>query len=179
MDSIKRITEDSNLKLRIRVRSGQRIRANSGGIRIRANSCEFEPAFLPGTALPGPYPGTARGACATRTRGGGARKPRERARTHTQQARGADLEGDRIEPAERTDRMEWRTSRRGDGTAGRDDPPHAPRRARGKGGGQEKDLGTGTRPNPPDLLRAPRTHDQGTAPARAVVAHSATHQPHG
>ena len=46
MDSIKRIREDSNLKLRIRVRSGSRIRANSGRIRIRANSCEFEPASL-------------------------------------------------------------------------------------------------------------------------------------
>ena len=46
MDSIKRIREDSNLKLRIRVRSGPRIRANSGRIRIRANSCEFEPASL-------------------------------------------------------------------------------------------------------------------------------------
>ena len=38
MDSIERITEDSNLKLRIRVRSGPRNRANSGLIRIRANS---------------------------------------------------------------------------------------------------------------------------------------------
>ena len=47
MDSIKRIREDSNSKLRIRVRSGPRIRANSGRIRIRANSCEFEPASLP------------------------------------------------------------------------------------------------------------------------------------
>ena len=46
MDSLKRIREDSNLKLRIRVRSGPRIRANSGRIRIRANSCEFEPASL-------------------------------------------------------------------------------------------------------------------------------------
>ena len=37
---------NSNLKLRIRIRRGQRIRANSGRIRIRANSCEFEPASL-------------------------------------------------------------------------------------------------------------------------------------
>ena len=42
-----------------------------------------------------------------------------------------------------------------------------------KGGG-----GTGTAPPPPplDLPRAPRTHKQGTAPAKAVVAHGATHQ---
>ena len=46
MDSITRIREDSNLNLRIRVRSGPRIRANSGRIRIRANSCEFKPASL-------------------------------------------------------------------------------------------------------------------------------------
>ena len=36
---------------------------------------------------------------------------------------------------------------------------------------------TGTNPDPPDLPGAPRTHDQGTVPAKAVVAHSATHQP--
>ena len=46
MDSTKRIREGSNLKLRIRLRSGPRIRANLGPIRIRANSCEFEPASL-------------------------------------------------------------------------------------------------------------------------------------
>ena len=46
MDSIKRIGEDSKVKLRIRVRSGPRIRANSRRIRIRANSCESEPASL-------------------------------------------------------------------------------------------------------------------------------------
>ena len=34
------------MKLRIRVRSGPQIRANSGQIRIRASSCEFEPASL-------------------------------------------------------------------------------------------------------------------------------------
>ena len=53
MDSIKRIREDSNLKLRIRVRSGSRIRANSGQIRIPANSCEFHTASLvvPGGSL--------------------------------------------------------------------------------------------------------------------------------
>ena len=33
--------------------------------------------------------------------------------------------------------------------------------------------------DPPGQPRGPRTHDQGTAPAKAVVAHSATHQPHG
>ena len=50
-------------------------------------------------------------------------------------ARGADLEGNGTEPAERTDRMEWRTGRRGEATPGRDKPQHTRRGARGKGGG--------------------------------------------
>ena len=33
------------------------------------------------------------------------------------------------------------------------------------------------RPRPPNLPRALRTHDQGTAPAKAIVAHSATPAP--
>ena len=74
--------------------------------------------------------------------------------------------------------MEWRTARRGEGTPGRDDPPHALRGAWEKGRGHGRDTGTGTGPNPPDLPRALRTHDQGTAPAKGLVAHSATHQPH-
>ena len=45
--------------------------------------------------------------------GGGARTPRERERTHTQRARGANLRSNRTEPAERTDRMEWRTGGQG------------------------------------------------------------------
>ena len=44
---------NSNLKLRIRIRRGPRIRANSGRIRIRANSCEFEPASLPALRVAG------------------------------------------------------------------------------------------------------------------------------
>ena len=43
------------------------------------------------------------------------------------------------------------------------------------GGGDEKRH----RPRPPDLPRAPRKHQQGTAPAKAVVARSAAHQPRG
>ena len=45
--------------------------------------------------------------------GGGGRKPRERERTHTQRTRGENQKGNRTEPAERTVRMEWRTSERG------------------------------------------------------------------
>ena len=48
-------------------------------------------------------------------KGGGERTPRERehTHTHTQRTRGEYQKGNRTEPAERTDRMEWRTSERG------------------------------------------------------------------
>ena len=46
-------------------------------------------------------------------RGGGGRTPRERERTHTKRARGDSQKGNRTERAERTDRVEWRTSERG------------------------------------------------------------------
>ena len=45
--------------------------------------------------------------------GGGERTPRERERTHTQRARGDYQKGNWTKLAERTDRMEWRTSERG------------------------------------------------------------------
>ena len=47
------------------------------------------------------------------TQGGGERTPRERERTHTKRARGDYQKGHRTERAERTDRVEWRTSERG------------------------------------------------------------------
>ena len=47
------------------------------------------------------------------TKGGGERTPRERERTHMQRARGDYQKGNRTELAERTDRVEWRTSERG------------------------------------------------------------------
>ena len=54
----------------------------------------------------------------------------------------------------------------------------ATRTARDAGAGRSPrgEARTGSGPDPPDLPRAPRTHDQGNAPAKAVVAHSATHQ---
>ena len=44
------------------------------------------------------------------TQRGGERTPRERERTHTKGTRGDYQKGDRTERAERTDRVEWRTS---------------------------------------------------------------------
>ena len=66
-----------------------------------------------GTALPAPSAGTTRDARATPPSGGGERTPRERERTHTKRTRGDYQKGNRTERAERTDRMEWRTSERG------------------------------------------------------------------
>ena len=56
-----------------------------------------------------------RARCARHTTqgGGGERTPRERERTHTQRAHGDYQKGNRTELAERTDRVEWRTSERG------------------------------------------------------------------
>ena len=64
-----------------------------------------------GTALPAPSAGTTRDARATPP--SGERTPRERERTHTKRTRGDYRKGNRTERAERTDRMEWRTSERG------------------------------------------------------------------
>ena len=47
------------------------------------------------------------------TQGGWERTPRERKRTHTQRACGDYQKGNHTELAERTDRVEWRTSERG------------------------------------------------------------------
>ena len=45
--------------------------------------------------------------------GGGTQTPQERERTHTPRTRGEEEKGNQTEPAERPDRMEWRTSERG------------------------------------------------------------------
>ena len=65
-----------------------------------------------GTALPAPSAGTARGAHATPPRGGGSRR-RGSVSAHTQRARGDYQKGNRTKLAERTERVEWRTSERG------------------------------------------------------------------
>ena len=49
----------------------------------------------------------------------------------------------------------------------------------GREGGKGGDTTPGTGRSPPNRPRAPRTHGQGTAPAKAVVVHCATPQPLG
>ena len=81
--------------------------------------------------------------------GGGERTPRERERTHTQRAGGDYQKGNRTELAERTDRVEWRTSERGKGTPERDGPPHAARDTQG-GKGETGGHNTRYQPEPPE-----------------------------
>ena len=118
----------------------------------------------------------AKGARQTATEGGETRPPRVREHTNKQRTRGPYQKGNQTEHAERTDQKEWRTSRRGQGTPGLASC-YKHREGRGGGaaeGGGDKKL---QRPRPPKLLRALRTHQQGAASAKAVVVHSATHQP--
>ena len=83
---------------------------------------------------PAPRPREVRAPHKQGEEGGGARTPRERERTHTQRTRGEYQKGNRSEPAERTDRMEWRTSERWQGAPGQDGPPHKAQDTRsGKG----------------------------------------------
>ena len=65
-----------------------------------------------GTALPAPSAGTGE-VRKPHHPGRGERTPLERKRTHKQRARGDYQKGNRTELAERTDRVEWRTSERG------------------------------------------------------------------
>ena len=56
---------------------------------------------------------------------------------------------------------------------------HTQRRKRGAERGKRGRHDAWHRARPLNRPGAPRTHDQGTAPAKAVVAHCATHQPQG
>ena len=103
--------------------------------------------------MEGPYQRPAQGPREVRAphqprEGGEARTPSERERTHTQRTHGENLKGNRTEPAERTDRMEWRTSEREEGTPRQDSPPHT---AQETLGGKRKQGGHNTRhrPQPP------------------------------
>ena len=132
------------------------------------------------TALPAPSTGTARGARATPTRGGGggADAAGARAHTHTKDTLGKpEGQPDRARGTHRPHGMAYQRARMRDTRTGRP-ATHSAGNA-GREGGNGEDTRPGTGPSPPNRPRAPRTHDQGTAPAKAVVAHHATHQPQG
>ena len=132
-----------------------------------------------GTALPAPSAGTTRDAHARPPRGGGgADTARARAHTHERDTRGLpEGQPDRAGGTHRPRGMAYQRARVRDTRTGR--PATRNAEHAGRGGGNERDTTPGTDPNPPNRPRAPRTHRRGTAPAKAVVAHSATPQPLG
>ena len=131
-----------------------------------------------GTSLPAPSNRTARGAHATPPRGGGADTARARAHTHERDTRGLpEGQPDRARGTHRPRGMAYQRARVRDTWTGR--PATRSAEHAGRGGGNERHTTPGTGPSPPNRPRAPRTHRRGTAPAKAVVAHSATPQPLG
>ena len=120
------------------------------------------------------------GACATPSRGGGkgAHAAGVRAHTHAKGTRGKpEGQPDRARGTHRPHGMAYQRARRRD-TRMELPATHNPGKAERGRGARERRRNC-HRPQPSDLPRAPRTHDQGTAPAKAVVAHGARHQPHG
>ena len=109
--------------------------------------------------------------------GGRARTPQEHERTHTQRTRGENEKGDpkRACGTHRPHGMAYQRARMRDTRTGRPATHSAGNAGKGETG---KTQHPALAPTPPNRPRAPRTHDQGTAPAKAVVAHCATHQPH-
>ena len=111
-------------------------------------------------------------------RGGGVDAAGARAHTHEKSTRGLpEGQPDRARGTHRPRGMAYQRARVRDTRTGQ----LATRSAEnaGREGGNERDTTPGTGPNPPNRPRAPRTHGQGTAPAKAVVEHSATPQPLG
>ena len=124
--------------------------------------------------LPGPrevrtphHPGGGRGDAA-----------KARAHTHVEGTQGLpEGQPDRARGTHRPRRMAYQRARVRNTRTGQ--PATRSAGHAGREGGNERDTTPGTGPNPPNRRRAPRTHRRGTAPAKAVVAHSATPQPLG
>ena len=122
-----------------------------------------------------------RARCARHTNqgsGGGANAAGARAHTHTKDTRGIpEGQPDRARRTHRPRGIPYQRARVRDTRTGRPATHSAGHTGREGGNGEDRTAGTGS--SPPNRPRAPRTHDQGTAPAKAVVAHRATHQPQG
>ena len=110
--------------------------------------------------------------------GGGADATRAQAHAHAKDTREI-LEGqpNRTRRTHRPHGMAYQRARIRDTRTGRP-ATHSAGNA-GRKGGNGEDTNPAPAPTPPNWPGAPRTHDQGTAPAKAVVAHRATHQPRG
>ena len=130
-----------------------------------------------GTALGALCTGTTRGARATLSRGWekGADDVRARAHTHAKDTRG--IREGQPHQARGTHRPHGRAYQRARVRDIRTRRPATRSAANaGREGGNGEDTTPDTGPSPPDLPQAPRTHEQGPAPAKAIVAHRATHQ---
>ena len=110
--------------------------------------------------------------------GGGADAAGARAHTHERGTRGLpEGQPDRARGTHRPRGMAYQRARVRDTRTGW--PATRSAEHAGREGGNERDTTPGTGSNPPNQPPAPRTHSRGTAPAKAVVAHSATPQPLG
>ena len=132
-----------------------------------------------GTALPAPSAGTTRDARATPPSGGGSGH-RESASAHTRKGH-AGTTGRATGPSARNAQTAWNGVPASEGKGHPEGTArHTQRGTRGAGRGKKETHNTRYRPEPPpNRPRAPRTHRRDTAPAKAVVAHSATPQPLG
>ena len=133
-----------------------------------------------GTALPAPSTGTARGARAKPTRGEGRSTDTAGAQghTHTRGTRGIpEGQPDRARGTHRPHGMAYHRARTRDTQTGQ--PATQSAGNAGGEGGNGEDTKPGTGPSPPNRPRGPCTQNQGTAPAKAVVARRATHQTQG
>ena len=110
--------------------------------------------------------------------GGGADAAGARAHTHAKGTRGLrEGQPDRARGTHRPRGMAYQRARVRDTKTG--GPATGSAGHAGREGGNGSNITPGTGPSPPSRPRAPRTHGQGNAPAKAVVAHCATPQPLG
>ena len=101
-----------------------------------------------------------------------------KAHTHAKDTRGIpEGQPDRARGTHRPRGMAYQGARVRDTRMGR--PATRSAGHAGREGGNGRGTTPGTGPSPPNRPRAPRTHGRGTAPAKEVVAHSATPQPLG
>ena len=108
--------------------------------------------------------------------GGGAVAAGARAHTHVKGTRGLpEGQPDRAPGMHRPRGMAYQRARVRDTWTGR--PATRSGEHAWREGGNERDTTPGTGPNPPHRPQVPRTHRRGTAPAKAVVAHSAPPTP--
>ena len=109
---------------------------------------------------------------------GGGGGHRESASAHTGKGH-AGTTGGATEPSARKSQTAWNGVPACGGKGHPDRTAcHTQRGTRGAGRGKQERHNTRNRPEPPpNRPRAPRTHRRDTAPAKAVVAHSATPQP--